>query len=70
MLMTVCCAVCRVESMKVEEASDTGGEDPQEEDPPPEITNLNDYNVIFKTRRERESPALMGRGGRGGFQHK
>ncbi|XP_050694888.1 katanin p80 WD40 repeat-containing subunit B1-like isoform X3 [Eriocheir sinensis] len=41
-----------VESMKVEEASDTGGEDPQEEDPPPEITNLNDYNVIFKTRRE------------------
>lgn len=41
-----------VESMKVEEASDTGGEDPQEEDPPPEITNLNDYNVIFGTRRE------------------
>lgn len=62
--------MCRVESMKVEEASDTGGEEPQEEDPPPEITNLNDYNVIFKTRRERESPALKGRGGRGGFQHK
>ncbi|KAK8393920.1 hypothetical protein O3P69_006926 [Scylla paramamosain] len=41
-----------VESMKVEEASDTGGEEPQEEDPPPEITNLNDYNVIFRTRRE------------------
>ncbi|XP_071526340.1 uncharacterized protein kat80 [Panulirus ornatus] len=40
------------ESMKTEEASDTGGEEPQEEDPPPEITNLNDYNVIFKTRRE------------------
>ncbi|XP_045595443.1 katanin p80 WD40 repeat-containing subunit B1-like isoform X2 [Procambarus clarkii] len=40
------------ESMKTEEASDTGGEEPQEEDPPPEITNLNDYNGIFKTHRE------------------
>ncbi|XP_076047816.1 katanin p80 WD40 repeat-containing subunit B1-like isoform X2 [Oratosquilla oratoria] len=40
------------ESMKMEEASDTGGEDVQEEDPPPEISNLNDYNDIFKTRRE------------------
>ncbi|XP_047477119.1 katanin p80 WD40 repeat-containing subunit B1-like isoform X4 [Penaeus chinensis] len=40
------------ESMKTEEASDTGGEEPQEEDPPPEITNLNDYNSIFQTRRE------------------
>lgn len=40
--------------MKTEEASDTGGEEPQEEDPPPEITNLNDYNSIFQTRRECE----------------
>ena len=62
---------CSVESMKVEEASDTGGDEPQEEDPPPEITNLNDYNVIFRTRRERESLLpWLGRGGEGGFQYK
>ncbi|XP_066973075.1 katanin p80 WD40 repeat-containing subunit B1 isoform X17 [Macrobrachium rosenbergii] len=40
------------ESMKTEEASDTGGEEPQEEDPPPQINNLNEYHNIFKTRRE------------------
>lgn len=40
------------ESMKTEEASDTGGEEPQEEDPPPQINNLNEYHNIFQTRRE------------------
>ena len=40
--------------MKTEEASDTGGEEPQEEDPPPQINNLNEYQNIFRTRRERE----------------
>lgn len=40
------------ESLKTEEASDTGGEDPQEEDPPPQINNLNEYHNIFQTRRE------------------
>ncbi|KAB7499121.1 Katanin p80 WD40 repeat-containing subunit B1 [Armadillidium nasatum] len=40
------------ESIKTEEASDTGGDEPVEDDPPPEITNLNDYKDIFQTHRE------------------
>ena len=43
-----------MDTIKTEEASDTGGDEPPEEDPPPEITNLNDYNDIFRTRRECE----------------
>lgn len=42
------------ESIKTEEASDTGGDEPVEDDPPPEITNLNDYKDIFQTHRERK----------------
>ncbi|RXG61703.1 Katanin p80 WD40 repeat-containing subunit B1 [Armadillidium vulgare] len=40
------------DSIKTEEASDTGGDEPVEDDPPPEITNLNDYKDIFQTHRE------------------
>lgn len=46
-------------SMKTEEASDTGGEEPQEEDLMAEVTNLNTINgevqdpyAVFGTRRE------------------
>ena len=38
--------------MKTEEASDTGGEDPLDEDPPAKITNLNEFSKVFGTRRE------------------